>query len=71
VDGRDKPGHDAALGVAPMTADDFRKLALRNPANDALLGELMRFELPEAWIVSGCLAQTIWNQKTGRDRLRH
>src|SRR5882757_10908739 len=49
-----------------MTADDFRKLTLRNPANDALLGELMRLELPDAWIVSGCLTQTIWNQKTGR-----
>jgi hypothetical protein len=49
-----------------MTADDFRKLALRNPINDALLGELMRLELPDAWIVAGCLVQTIWNQKTRR-----
>jgi uncharacterized protein len=49
-----------------MTADDFRKLALRNPVNDALLDELMRLELPDAWIVSGCLTQTIWNIQTGR-----
>src|SRR5882757_8639120 len=49
-----------------MNADDFRKLALRNPVNDALLGELMRLELADAWIVSGCLVQTIWNQKTRR-----
>jgi hypothetical protein len=49
-----------------MDADDFRKLALRNPVNDALLGELMRLELADAWIVSGCLVQTIWNQKTRR-----
>jgi hypothetical protein len=49
-----------------MNADEFRKLVLRNPVNDALLGELMRLELPDAWIVSGCLAQTIWNLKTGR-----
>ena len=49
-----------------MDADDFRRLALRNPVNDALLGELMRLELADAWIVSGCLVQTIWNQKTGR-----
>ena len=49
-----------------MTADEFRKLVLRNPTNDALLDELVRLELPDAWIVSGCLVQTIWNQKTGR-----
>jgi uncharacterized protein len=49
-----------------MTADDFRDLALRNPANDAVLDELMRLELPDAWIVAGCLAQTIWNVRTGR-----
>ena len=49
-----------------MDADDFRELALRNPANNALLDELMRLELPDAWIVAGCLAQTIWNLKTAR-----
>src|SRR4051794_32347105 len=49
-----------------MQTDEFRDLALRNPAHDALLDELMRLELRDAWIVSGCLAQTIWNLKTGR-----
>jgi hypothetical protein len=49
-----------------MTADDFRDLALRNPANDALLDELLRLELSDAWVVAGALAQTIWNVKTGR-----
>ena len=49
-----------------MDAGDFRDLVLRNPANDALLDELLRLELPDAWIVSGCLAQTIWNLKTVR-----
>jgi hypothetical protein len=49
-----------------MNADDFRKLVLRNPVNDALLGESMRLELPDAWVVAGCLAQTIWNLRTGR-----
>jgi hypothetical protein len=49
-----------------MTADEFRKLVLRNPTNDALLDELTRLELPDAWIVSGCLTQTIWNIQTGR-----
>jgi hypothetical protein len=49
-----------------MDADEFRKLVLRNPINDALLDELMRLELPDAWVVSGCLTQTIWNIQTGR-----
>ena len=49
-----------------MNADDFRNLVLRNPVNDALLDALMRLELPDAWIVSGCLTQTIWNIQTGR-----
>jgi uncharacterized protein len=49
-----------------MDAAGFRDLALRNPANGALLDELLRLELPDAWVVSGCLAQTIWNLNTGR-----
>jgi hypothetical protein len=49
-----------------MDADDFRDLVLRNPVNSALLDALMRLELPDAWIVSGCLTQTIWNIQTGR-----
>jgi hypothetical protein len=32
-----------------MNADEFRKVVLRNPVNDALLDELMRLELPDAW----------------------
>jgi hypothetical protein len=49
-----------------MNADHFRNLALRNPVNDALLDQLTRLELPDAWIVAGCLTQTIWNIRTGR-----
>src|SRR4051812_4007805 len=49
-----------------MNAGDFRDFVLRNPAKDELLDESMRLELKDAWIVAGCLAQTIWNLKTGR-----
>src|ERR1700704_2322054 len=49
-----------------MNVDDFRIAILRNPVSDALLDALMRLELPDAWIVSGCLTQTIWNIQTGR-----
>jgi hypothetical protein len=49
-----------------MNADDFVAIALRNPANDAILDELLRLELPDSWLVSGCLVQTAWNVLTGR-----
>jgi uncharacterized protein len=49
-----------------MRSEDFRSAVLRNPVIDALLDDLMDLGLPDAWIVSGCLAQTIWNQRTGR-----
>jgi hypothetical protein len=30
------------------------------------MGVLRETELPDAWIVSGCLVQTVWNVRTGR-----
>ena len=49
-----------------MNKDDFLAAALRNPVNDALAGALFHLALPDAWIVSGCLVQTVWNGLTGR-----
>jgi uncharacterized protein len=49
-----------------MDADEFIGLALRNPVNRAIADELFRLALPDAWIVSGCLVQTVWNIQTGR-----
>ena len=49
-----------------MTRDEFLNLALRNPVNAAIADELFRLALPDAWIVSGCLVQTVWNVNTGR-----
>jgi hypothetical protein len=49
-----------------MDADAFLSLALRNPVNETIVGELFRLALPDAWIVSGCLVQTAWNVLTGR-----
>jgi hypothetical protein len=49
-----------------MRSEDFHAAALRNPVHDALLDELIEFGLPDAWIVSGCLVQTVWNVLTGR-----
>jgi hypothetical protein len=44
----------------------FLALALKNPVNVAILDELQRLALPDAWLVSGCLVQTAWNVLTGR-----
>lgn len=49
-----------------MTTEDFLTACLRNPVNDAIADELLRLALPDAWIVSGCLVQTVWNVLTSR-----
>ena len=49
-----------------MTRDEFLAAALRNPVNGAVADELLRLELPDAWLVAGCLVQTVWNVLTGR-----
>ncbi|MGX9426043.1 MULTISPECIES: nucleotidyltransferase family protein [Bradyrhizobium] len=49
-----------------MTRDEFLAAALRNPANAAIADELLRLALPDAWLVAGCLAQTVWNVRTHR-----
>ena len=50
----------------PMDTDDFLAAALRNPVNQAIADELFRLALPDAWIVAGCLVQTVWNVLTTR-----
>jgi len=56
----------------PWTTKSFFALALRNPVNEAIAKELERRALSDAWLVSGCLVQTVWNVQTGRDvDLRH
>ncbi len=50
-----------------MTEDEFLSLAFCNPANRAIVDELFELALPDAWLVSGCLVQTVWNVLTHRD----
>ena len=54
------------MTTAAMDTDQFLALALRNPVNATVAHELFDLALPDAWIVSGCLVQTIWNVLTGR-----
>jgi hypothetical protein len=49
-----------------MNSDEFRGATLRNPVNQAIADELLHLALPDAWIVSGCLVQTVWNVLTNR-----
>ncbi|TWB94674.1 hypothetical protein FBZ93_109114 [Bradyrhizobium macuxiense] len=49
-----------------MTSDQFLTAALRNPVNPAITDELDRLGLPDAWLVAGCLVQSVWNVLTNR-----
>jgi hypothetical protein len=49
-----------------MNDSEFLEATLQNRINRRIADELVRLALPDAWIVSGCLTQTVWNVKTGR-----
>jgi hypothetical protein len=49
-----------------MDSDEFLAAVLRNSVNQAVADELFRLALPDPWIVSGCLVQTVWNTLTDR-----
>lgn len=44
----------------------FVSIVLQNPINRAILERLPGLGLPDAWLVSGCLFQSVWNAETGR-----
>ncbi len=60
------PAMSALLRPMAMDKDQFLAAALRNPINEIITGELHRLALPDAWLVSGCLVQTVWNVLTNR-----
>ena len=49
-----------------MDQDQFLAATLRNPINEIIVDELFELKLPDAWLVSGCLVQTVWNVLTDR-----
>jgi uncharacterized protein len=49
-----------------MTRDEFLAAAFQNPVNQTIVDELFELALPDAWLVSGCLVQTVWNVRTNR-----
>jgi hypothetical protein len=52
-------------GAAPLP-DQFIRDALQNRHNRAILDRLPALGLPDAWLVAGCLFQTIWNVRSGQ-----
>lgn len=46
--------------------DRFVRMVLQNPVNATLLARLPTLALPDCYLVSGCLFQTVWNALSGR-----
>ncbi|GAB2889574.1 nucleotidyltransferase family protein [Uliginosibacterium flavum] len=46
--------------------DRFRQDVLSNRHNLAILERWPALALPDAWLVAGCLFQTVWNLQSGR-----
>ena len=53
------------LATSP-NASQFIADALQNRFNRAILERLPSLDLPDAWLVAGCLFQSVWNLKSGR-----
>src|ERR1051326_1488825 len=49
-----------------MEESRFIECVWHNPVNRTILGRLPALGLPDVWLVSGCLFQTVWNVLTGR-----
>ncbi|GAC1335996.1 MAG: nucleotidyltransferase family protein [Bradyrhizobium sp.] len=49
-----------------MNQSEFLTATLRHPVNEIIAAKLFELALPDAWLVSGCLVQTVWNGLTGR-----
>jgi hypothetical protein len=49
-----------------MTDAEFIEAVLTNPINRAILARFPALDLPDAWLVSGALFQSVWNVLTER-----
>jgi uncharacterized protein len=54
------------VSVPPDIAARFVRDALRNDHNRVILERMPALGLPDAWLVAGCLFQTVWNLQAGR-----
>lgn len=49
-----------------MNQTEFTRIALANPINLVIVERLPRLQVPDCWLVSGALFQTVWNCLTNR-----
>ena len=49
-----------------MTEAEFLEIIKLNPVNAAILSRLTELNAPQAYLVAGCLFQTVWNVNSGR-----
>src|SRR5262245_15098532 len=54
------------MRVSSAMQDRFVADLLKNRHNRAILERWSTLALPDAWLVAGCLFQTIWNLQAGR-----
>ena len=52
--------------VVPCDAAQFINDVLQNRFNRVILQRLPALQLPDAWLVAGCLFQTVWNLRCAR-----
>ena len=61
----------AALDPVIVEVDDpearFIELVLRNRTNELILHRLVDLQLPDAYLVAGCLFETVWNCLSGKE----
>lgn len=50
-----------------LTESEFIQQVIKNDTNQLLLKTLREVEMPQATLTAGCLFQTVWNLKCGRD----
>ena len=50
----------------PIGPERFIADVLRNRFNRAIVERLDDLKLPDAWLVAGCLFQTVWNLRSGQ-----
>lgn len=50
-----------------MTESEFLEMVRSNTTNAAILDRLPALNLPDVWLVSGCLFQTVWNEMCGHE----
>lgn len=63
-----RPGARSPLADAPLSeqSDALQQIVSSDPDLMAVLRLIRDQELPDGWLVAGCLYQTIWNATTGR-----